>query len=338
MPLFTTPLQYRIHFSPSSFRYTVSCETPLRVCDFINNNHREIEEIHAERDLEPDLIVVLDTSFECPLTDAYDITPTIGVSTSEYVELSYSGFAKLKLTTVGPDVLTVHPNLGDTAPTLQLNTGLMALRHGAIKTRRVILHASALETKDRGLIFLGDTRTGKSTFTIMASLESSRLLSDDLVLVEYDENQEVPTAYAARKDFTLRSDIAESCFNLPTDGMEKIKTVEGTKYLLTRESNLVNTVSSVTLNHIFFCTEISKKNETVIEKLNSANYYSLLLQNFFPMFGENFRIFKEEQKLTKELIIVLHKNCTGHSISMGRDILDNPALAMKNLIDQLSKL
>lgn len=329
-------MQYKVHFSPSNYYYTFSSENPLTPSQFFSQHPKNIEEFPTDYLRVVDLSVVLDDDVVCPTKDLTNIVPTVQRSSSRSTVLSFDGHALLELSPLRENQLRIHPDLGKIAPTMQQSAALIALRHGAAKSGRAILHASAVETANRGLVLLGDTRAGKSTFSVMASLSNSCLLSDDLILIEFDEASDRPLGYAARQNFTLRKDIAESCTQLPLEQLKKISTAEGTKYVIPRESGLVRTVSSMGLDHMLFCKGFSGGGTTEIKKLNKAEYYALLLENFFPMFGENFRIFKQEQESTLELVSVLHNKCNGYAIEIGTDILKSPELTMNNLIHQMS--
>ena len=294
----------------------------------------DVEEFPSGRSEQSDLLVEVDNSTACPPTDLASVVPSVSYTTSDSVVLSFDGYAKLELSPHRPDVLTVNPDLGYRAPDIQLSAVLKALLHSAAKSRRAIFHASAIEADGRGLLFLGDSRAGKSTFAVMASLEYSSLLSDDLVLIE--EGIDGPICYAARDHFTLRQDIAESCPQLPLKKIRKITTPEGAKYVISREAGVVRTVTSMSLDHILFCNGLGADKKTIVRALTSAEYYALLLKSFFPMFGKNFRLFREEQKKTMELVSLLHSNATGYSIEIGGDILESPVLTLNNLMDQLS--
>lgn len=329
---------YRLDYSPSLFYYLVYSESILTVDEYIRQNHSSVTVSDVGDSEGANLHLVLDEERLCPVRDFDHITPEISHSSADGLVLNYDSFASLKLATAGPDVLTLSPQLGRIAPTLQINLGLAALRHGAIKTGRTLVHSSAFTAKGKGVLILGDSRAGKSTFAVSAGLYGAQILSDDMVLIEYDEPVGCPMAYAARKHFTLRRDIAESNPALATNEMDRFVTDDGeVKYMIRRDSNMLCTTASMRVDHLLFCRGFSDSGETKVTRLSSAEFFALLLKCLHPMFGKNFKAFGAEHSNILALVKRLHVECTGYSIKIGADILTKPAEAVDNLVSQLSK-
>lgn len=326
---------YRVYFEPSEFTYTIACEDNLEIDQFVNHGSRISKEPLQAHDLQHDLRVIMNDQVSCPPNVVDFIEPELTSGHSEEVFLTYQNYATLELSSHNQDILTISPQLHINGTSVLLNACLLSMRCRAFKAKRVLLHGSGIETHGKGMVLLGDTRAGKSTFTVMASLKASNLHADDQILVEIDDVTSQPVAYPAKKKFTLRKDIAENHSEFSIDEMKKISTPDGIKYVIDEESGIVKTTTKMPVDYLFFCDGLSNTSATVVNKLNKAEYYSRLLENFYPLFGEHFKVFQRENKHILELASTLHKQCFGYSISIGTDILKSPEQAIKNIMHQL---
>jgi hypothetical protein len=117
--------------------------------------------------------------------DKYDAARWFEV-TAEGVYLSWEGVGKF-LVSRGREI-TMDPCQGAEQRLLRLpllGTALALLLH---QRGLLVLHASAIDVRGRGVAFLGSKGRGKSTMAAALYARGHRLLSDDIVAIDEDES------------------------------------------------------------------------------------------------------------------------------------------------------
>lgn len=181
----------------------------------------------------------------------------------------------------------------------EINLYLLGSCLGVILYQRGYLpiHASAIETNKGSVFFSGDSGMGKST-TLKAFLNKGyKMVSDDVVALEFDKNNEI-IIYPSFPRTKIWQDAADK-LNINTEKLNRISK-NTDKYSLPIDLKMFS--DSVLEPHIFYEINKTDKSKVYIEEVIGIDKIKLLLKNTYrPQYLEYLNNKKEHFKQISKL-------------------------------------
>jgi len=209
---------------------------------------------------------------------------------------------------------------------LALNNAILYAVQGALRRAGLYqLHAAAVlppeSASNRGILFVGASGSGKSTWTALLTVLGWRFVSDDNLLLSYRNEDAV--VWAFRRDFAL----AEPTLALPlikrfesfTNGL--VPSDERKLRFAAHRAFPERFVASCTPRVLFF-PEITDAVETSVQPLNQSEALIRLLGQC-PWAAYDPAVARAHQKALRDLSC----QATSYSLLAGKDVVEEPAEA-----------
>lgn len=174
----------------------------------------------------------------------------------------------------GQAIIMPHPSLSQSTLRLLILTSVMGCI--LIQRKMVPLHGSSVTMNGEGIILAGQSGAGKSTLTSTFIKKGFRFLSDDVSVIDSDDNGDlyVQPSYPYRK---LHRDSIDN-FKLDVSGLERIEREEE-KYLIPVHESFESEPRK--LRAFIEIVPMDKVEEVSIERIRGAAKLRLLMDNLY---------------------------------------------------------
>lgn len=216
----------------------------------------------------------------------------------------------------GTGIFSIHPSFSKKGLASKYNFFLLGLTYLFSYQGLFDLHGAALYNHELGYLFLGQSKSGKSSIALSLVCNGWRYASDDSLLIK--SNGRDVEVLSFRKQFFIDPKIISKYPELNS----KITTetnITGKKHFLNLDAIYPERFQSSIFPSCLIFSEIVTDQKSSIQSISKGQAFTNLLR-------QSVSIFFNRQTITEHISVLkkLVNQCSCYQLLAGRDLYDNP--------------
>lgn len=207
-----------------------------------------------------------------------------------------------------------------------------ALIHALAMGGCVVNHAAALEVGGVNLLVIGSSRAGKSTLSAAVLAAGGVVVSDDLVILGFDD-EGVPSAGALRRDLWLRKGSVDLLPELLRARLWETASFGERRWGLERAAFPESFRTRVRPQAIVILRRDLRIRGFVLRRVCSADGLAGLIRASSPLFFST--RYPVERERCMPVLLALVNDAPCFEVRMGRALVDDPASTVRRLAGEI---
>lgn len=220
------------------------------------------------------------------------------------------------------------------APKLRSAVEIALIRSLALQGG-MALHAAALEVDGLGVLLVGSSCSGKSTFALAGLSAQAQVLSDD-ALVAFLDPGHAPMLYSLRPDLVLRKGSLPAVPNHRAADAEQIEVNGETKWRLSTRSSGQPGRTSLSPDALLLAGKFSGTAQTRITRVDSSFAFSRLLHASNPLFFS--ATFHRERTACTPVAKALACEIPAFAVELGTALMSDPREELVRIAGEVRRL